>query len=140
MIPEKLIHEVRRYLEQKYNQTTQALPMYADNDIDFWTSETYTYSVKEAKKGELWFELECCDRQTKQWVPSWFHTGRPRFYVFVDGGRYLVLNRQRLLSYLEKNGWTSVIKVKRDSKDVSEARYGVMSIRHAFKNGLVERL
>lgn len=97
------------------------------SDIDFYVgSPKYSVSFKSQLKGlkfgHIYFELHTQrynghalvdledehGRAIGKWYPSWFYTGKPKYYLILQGNKLDLYYKEQIEEYVAKNGWLHV--------------------------------
>jgi len=80
-------------------------------DIDCYVGDVAVSIKSQAiaqRTGNLGFELEVFDKDTKEWEQSWYHTGQASVYVIAVGADLYHISKSKLVPYVDTFGWDSI--------------------------------
>jgi len=144
--------KVIEMLKKSFNQVRKSSKQEdIEYDIDVWIGDV-AISIKAQhaclRTGNLGFELEVQNRQSGEWQKSWFHNGKAKGYIVMVGETLYMVNKQSLLSYVNKRGWDSVRnltpQVKQMQEDINhrdaDVKFGLLKLDDMLNYGIAKKL
>lgn len=119
-------------------------------DIDLWVGDI-PVSVKAQHEAlryganrSVYFELAQLERETGEWVPSWFYTGKAEKYLILQGKELMLIDKLAVIEYIKVKPWIErTLTEKRRQALINSGKYRYVDSRCGYilqKDVPVEKL
>jgi hypothetical protein len=104
-------------------------------DIDCWVGANGV-SIKNQdtglQHGHIYFELEAQLTGSGDWVPSWWYTGQPDYYIIVQGDILRLIPKTTLTDYVADHGWLKTATLSPAKRSTQGGNYRFQDSRCGF--------